>query len=437
VSWVVPAKDNSEHAPWSIRAGQSYVTSIVNAVMNGPNWDSTAIFLSWDDWGGFYDHVVPPVVDVNGYGLRVPGIVISPYAKTGYIDHQTLSFDAYIKFIEDDFLDGARLDPLTDGRPDPRPTVRENVSILGDLANDFDFNQSPRPPELLPVHPVTTLTSVAPFGPITIFAKPGNGGATVQWTAPFTDGGSPITGYTVTAFINGAPRRTMTFNSAATSETVTGLTNGATYTFKASAINAHGVGLLSNMTSPIRVGVPAEPTLLTATPGDGKAILRWQPAADHGARINGYTITLTTRSASASPRIWRTKATGITVALPNAKTASFRVVATNGRGRGAAGVSGPFTVGAPLAPTNVKAVHVASGSVRVSVKAPRNNGAHVGRYSAKCTSANGGISKTVRSPRTSIVVSGLTPGATYRCAVTAANKRGISHPSKPSHPVTA
>jgi Phosphoesterase family len=86
--------------------------------MQGPAWSSTAIFLAWDDWGGFYDHVVPPHVDINGYGLRVPGIVISPYAKQGYIDHQTLSFDAYVKFIEDDFLSGQRIDPQTDGRPD-------------------------------------------------------------------------------------------------------------------------------------------------------------------------------------------------------------------------------------------------------------------------------------------------------------------------------
>jgi phospholipase C len=135
----------------------AYVTSLVNAVMRGPDWHSTAIFLAWDDWGGFYDHVVPPVVDQNGYGLRVPAIVISPYAKHGYIDHQTLSFDAYVKFIEDDFLNGQRLDPKTDGRPDPRPTVRENVKILGDLASDFDFTQAPRPPAVLPVHPKTTL----------------------------------------------------------------------------------------------------------------------------------------------------------------------------------------------------------------------------------------------------------------------------------------
>ncbi|MDT4938428.1 MAG: hypothetical protein QOG80_2099, partial [Pseudonocardiales bacterium] len=104
VSWVVPSGADSEHPPSPVSFGQSWVTSLVDAVMNGPDWNSTAIFLTWDDWGGFYDHVVPPNVDQNGYGLRVPGIVISPYAKHGYIDHQTLSFDAYVKFIEDDFL---------------------------------------------------------------------------------------------------------------------------------------------------------------------------------------------------------------------------------------------------------------------------------------------------------------------------------------------
>ena len=157
VSWVVPSQAVSEHPPAPISAGVAYVTSLINTVMRGPDWKSTAIFLSWDDWGGFYDHVVPPVVDRNGYGLRVPGLVISPYARSGFVDHQVLSFDAYDKFIEDDFLNGERLDPLTDGRPDPRPTVREKVSILGNLLNDFDFDQPPRRPMLLPLHPETTL----------------------------------------------------------------------------------------------------------------------------------------------------------------------------------------------------------------------------------------------------------------------------------------
>jgi hypothetical protein len=122
--------------PWSIPYAQ-----VVHSQGRTP--------LAWDDWGGFYDHVAPPKVDQNGYGLRVPGLVVSPYAKSGFIDHQTLSFDAYAKFIEDDFLNGERLDPKTDGRPDPRPTVREDVPILGDLAADFDFTQPPRSPVVL------------------------------------------------------------------------------------------------------------------------------------------------------------------------------------------------------------------------------------------------------------------------------------------------
>ncbi len=149
VSWITPAGQVSEHPPASIKEGQAYVTGLINSVMQGPDWDSTAIFLSWDDWGGFYDHVTPPTVDQNGYGLRVPALVISPYAKQGYIDHQILSHDAYVKFIEDDFLNGQRLDPATDGRPDPRPDVRENAPQLGNLVNDFDFTQQPRPPMIL------------------------------------------------------------------------------------------------------------------------------------------------------------------------------------------------------------------------------------------------------------------------------------------------
>ena len=133
--------------------GQAYVTSLINAVMKGPEWKETAIFLSWDDWGGFYDHHAPPRVDRNGYGLRVPGLVISAWAKRGFIDHQILSHDAYLRFIEDVFLKGDRLDPATDGRPDPRPTVREEVPILGNLLESFDFQQRPRRPLVLPVRP--------------------------------------------------------------------------------------------------------------------------------------------------------------------------------------------------------------------------------------------------------------------------------------------
>jgi phospholipase C len=158
VSWIIPNGNVSEHPPAPVSIGQRYVTGLINTIMQSPDWNSTAIFVSWDDWGGFYDHVLPPAVDANGYGLRVPGLVISPYARQGYIDHQTLSHDAYLRFIEDIFLGGRRLDPRTDGRPDPRPNVRENNPALGNLAADFNFNQAPLPPVILPVCPSTDLT---------------------------------------------------------------------------------------------------------------------------------------------------------------------------------------------------------------------------------------------------------------------------------------
>jgi len=150
VSWIKPGRGFSEHPnSGSLAKGQAFVTKVINAIGQGPNWETSAIFLTWDDWGGFYDHVKPPRVDKAGYGLRVPGLLISPYAKRGYIDHQLLSYDAYLKLIEDRFLGGERLDPKTDGRPDRRPTVREDWKRLGDLTKEFDFRQEPREPLIL------------------------------------------------------------------------------------------------------------------------------------------------------------------------------------------------------------------------------------------------------------------------------------------------
>jgi phospholipase C len=153
VVWLSPNGAVSEHPRSKVSDGQAWVTRVVNAIMKSDLWESTAIFVSWDDWGWFYDHVVPPEVDANGYGIRVPGLVISPYAKKGFIDKQILSHDAYLKFIEDVFLGGDRLDPETDGRPDRRISVREEVPILGDLREAFDFTQAPRPPLILDPYP--------------------------------------------------------------------------------------------------------------------------------------------------------------------------------------------------------------------------------------------------------------------------------------------
>lgn len=154
VVWVAPSREDSEHAPnGRVDMGQAWVTKVINAIGRSKSWKDTAIFLTWDDWGGFFDHVNPPRVGKSGLGMRVPGLLISPYAKRGFIDKQVLSFDSYLRFIEDVFLGGQRLDPATMDRPDPRPIVREEIPILGDLIHEFDFTQKPQRIPILPMWP--------------------------------------------------------------------------------------------------------------------------------------------------------------------------------------------------------------------------------------------------------------------------------------------
>jgi len=153
VTWIVPGWNESEHPPALVSDGQAWVTRVMNAVMKSPDWKSTAVFVAWDDWGGFYDHVVPPKLDKYSYGIRVPAFMVSPYARQGMVDHQVFSFDAYLRFVEDLFLDGARLDPYSDGYWDPRPRVAEDAPVLGDLMKEFDFQQKPIDPVILEPRP--------------------------------------------------------------------------------------------------------------------------------------------------------------------------------------------------------------------------------------------------------------------------------------------
>jgi phospholipase C len=134
VSWVIPSGAVSEHPPESVKAGMAYVTGLINSIMQGPQWDSTAIFLSWDDWGGFYDHVAPPRIDEYGLGIRVPGLVISPYARQNYIDHQTYSFESWLRIVEERF--------------DVHPMTARDTNA-SDMLNAFDFTQKPRRPVVL------------------------------------------------------------------------------------------------------------------------------------------------------------------------------------------------------------------------------------------------------------------------------------------------
>jgi phospholipase C len=134
VSWVIPSGAVSEHPPSGVREGMQYVTGLVNAVMQSPEWPSTVIFLAWDDWGGFYDHVVPPKVDQYGLGFRVPSMVIGPYVKENSIDHATYSFESWLRITEERF----GVVPMT-----------SRDTQAADMLSAFDFTQKPRAPILL------------------------------------------------------------------------------------------------------------------------------------------------------------------------------------------------------------------------------------------------------------------------------------------------
>ena len=136
VSWVTPSFPISEHPPANITSGMNWVKDVINAIMSSPYWNSTAIILTWDDYGGFYDHVPPPQIDKYGLGFRMPTLIISPYAKPGYIDHTQYQFESMLKFIEWRFS----LQPLT-----------ERDLHANNLLNAFDFSQKPLPPHVVPL----------------------------------------------------------------------------------------------------------------------------------------------------------------------------------------------------------------------------------------------------------------------------------------------
>jgi phospholipase C len=139
-SWVTAPKVDSEHAPASSCTGENWSVNIINAIEQSPAWSSTAIFLTWDDWGGFYDHVAPPVIDGLGYGFRVPLMVISPYAyatnntNNPHVDHTVLEFSSVLRFAEQNFN---------------LPSLQRRDASAGDLMKDFDFSKVHNQPLIL------------------------------------------------------------------------------------------------------------------------------------------------------------------------------------------------------------------------------------------------------------------------------------------------
>jgi phospholipase C len=131
VSWLVPNSAESDHPSFGTMCeGENWTVRQINAIMSGPHWRHTAIVLTWDDFGGFYDHVPPPHVDIYGYGPRVPAIIISPYARSGEIFSETADFSSVLKLISTIF---------------DVPSLTERDAQANDLLGAFDFDQEPLP----------------------------------------------------------------------------------------------------------------------------------------------------------------------------------------------------------------------------------------------------------------------------------------------------
>ena len=134
VSWLVPNEPVSDHPPYSMCAGENWTVSALNALQRSPDWAHTVVVVTWDDFGGFYDHVPPPHLDLYGLGPRVPAIVISPWVKPGYVEHRTLEFSSVLKMIETIF---------------DVPSLTARDARADDMLGMFDFSQQPNEPLIL------------------------------------------------------------------------------------------------------------------------------------------------------------------------------------------------------------------------------------------------------------------------------------------------
>lgn len=216
VNWVVTPDETSDHPPNSICAGENDSVAKINAIMQGPQWGSTAIFVFWDDFGGYYDHVPPPQIYTYGLGPRVPLLIISPYAKPAYISSTVYSAASLLSFAENVF---------------GLPPIVEADTLANNAADSFDFTQNPNPPLILqprtcPVMPVKCATGGAQVG--------------VPYSASLTaSGGVPPYAFYWFPFSAGSPPPGLALNGATGAITGTPTTSGD-FTFTVEAVDSTG-----------------------------------------------------------------------------------------------------------------------------------------------------------------------------------------------------
>jgi hypothetical protein len=332
---------------------------------------------------------------------------------------------------------------------DMTPYAGQNVVLWFNVHQDLS---NPPDDTWMYLDDVSLSQPSVPTAPTGVTATAGNGSATVNWTAPSSDGGSAITKYTVTPFIGSTAQTpvTVTGSPPATSTTVSGLTNGTSYTFTVTATNANGDGPASspsNAVTPSAPTAPGAPTGVTATAGNTSATVNWTaPSSNGGSTITKYTVTpfigstaQTPVTVTGSPPATSTTVSGLT----NGTSYTFTVTATNANGDGpASSPSNAVTPSAPTAPGAPTGVTATAGNTSATVNwtAPSSNGGStITKYTVTPfigSTAQTPVTVTGSPPATSTTVSGLTNGTSYTFTVTATNAVGDGPASAPSNAVT-
>ncbi len=253
VSWVIPAFNDSDHAPANLQNGENWVSKVVNAVESSPDWNSTVVFVTWDDYGGFYDHIAPPTLDAKGLSFRAPFFVIGPYVRENFVSHHFGYFESILHFIEWRF----GLDSLTD-RDANAPLPLEY----------FDFNASPRRPMVFgnattAVYPMA-LQSVGTL-PLAqnLTASAGPGSVTLNWTLPRHT--TPLSAYLLTYGPTSTPTLvSVRVDSSVTSLTVSNLKPLTGYTFALATLTGATTSAATTITVTPALGV--DPSASSSTP---------------------------------------------------------------------------------------------------------------------------------------------------------------------------
>ena len=286
-------------------------------------------------------------------------------------------------------------------------------------------------------HPLAIGPAITPSPPSEPAVTEMTGGVSLSWNPPSSTGGSPLTGYVVTPYVNDVAGTPVSTGSTSTSYTMTGLHNGTTYTFTVAAANSNGTGTASAQSTPITVGAPIAPTAVTATESVGQAVVSWKAPVSNGNKVTGYVVTPYVGGIAKTPV--SSKKTKVTVTgLTNGVSYTFVVAAVAGSATGPGSApSAPVVIGAPAAPKAPKA-KVKSGSLTLTWKAPADGGSAITGYVV--TPSIGGVTQTpivFNSTATSEVISGLTHDTSYTFTVAAKNAITVGSPSPASTAVTA